>query len=623
MRTACVLLLTALAAQAQGTLLPIPFSVRPAQGNLPINPSLRIALPDVRDPRLEDAAARLTTRIRKLASGSGPESAAVTLRIQVNTPGLPVQALEENESYRLEITSDGAMLSAPNPLGALHGLETFYQLITVSPAGLSVPALIIEDHPRFPWRGLMIDVSRHFIPLDVLRRNLDAMAAVKLNVFHWHLTDDQGFRVESKLFPRLHEAGSDGLYYSQEDIRAFVQYARNRGIRVVPEFDLPGHAASWLTGYPELGSGSGPFHLFRTWGGHDAVFDPAKPAIYQFLDAFLGEMASIFPDAFVHIGGDEVAVLRDGQTEFNRQLRQILLKHGKRMEGWDEILDRNLPTDILIQSWRGTASLAEGAKAGYSGILSTGFYLDHMDPPAKLYRTDPWSGPADSLTPPDKQRILGGEACVWTEFVSAENIESRIWPRTAAVAERLWSAPQVRDVPDFYRRLDAVDIELERLGLQHNASYRPMLEKLAGSRDIAALKTVADVLEPGSLGLRRRVTPNSDQNTPLDRLVDALRPESSVARKFNDLVDRWLANKDDAAAREEVRGWLRLWAANDAKVRGVRDAAPASALLSRLASQALAGQPIIGQRRRAALQPVGDLRLAVAPAILKLGTSLR
>ena len=169
-----------------------------------------------------------------------------------------------------------------------------------------MPAISIDDSPRFPWRGLMIDVSRHFIPLDVLKRNLDGMAAVKLNVFHWHLSDNQGFRVESKKFPKLHELGSDGLYYTQDEVRDLIAYARERGIRVVPEFDMPGHSTAWFVGYPELASGPGPYEIERKWGVFDPAMDPTREETYKFLDEFIGEMARLFPDQFFHIGGDEV-----------------------------------------------------------------------------------------------------------------------------------------------------------------------------------------------------------------------------------------------------------------------------------------------------------------------------
>ena len=183
------------------------------------------------------------------------DSANATLVIQAAGGTKAVQELGEDESYQLNISNSGARLNAPTTLGVMRGLQTFLQLVQTTSAGFAVPAVSIDDSPRFPWRGLMIDVGRHFIPLDVLKRNLDGMAAVKLNVFHWHLSENQGFRVESKKFPKLQEMGSDGLYYTQDEVRDLIAYARERGIRVVPEFDMPGHATAWFVGYPELASG--------------------------------------------------------------------------------------------------------------------------------------------------------------------------------------------------------------------------------------------------------------------------------------------------------------------------------------------------------------------------------
>ena len=174
-----------------------------------------------------------------------------------------------------------------------------------SPQGFVVPAVVIDDQPRFPWRGLMLDAGRHFMPLDTVRQTLDGMEAVKLNVFHWHLSEDQGFRVQSKIFPLLQEKGSDGLYYTQDEIRGILAYARDRGIRVVPEFDMPGHAGAWFVGYPDLASGTGPYHIERKWGVFDPAMDPTRESTYAFIDRFFAEMTALFPDAYFHIGGDE------------------------------------------------------------------------------------------------------------------------------------------------------------------------------------------------------------------------------------------------------------------------------------------------------------------------------
>ena len=376
-----------------------------------------------------------------------------------------------------------------------------------------MPAVTIRDQPRFAWRGLLIDVSRHFIPLDVLKRNLDGMAAVKMNVLHWHLSDDQGFRVASKQFPKLHEMGSEGLFYRQDEIREFLAYAHDRGIRVVPEFDVPGHSRSWFVGYPELASGPGPYAL--EGGGIDPIMDPTQESTYKFLDKFVAEMAKLFPDSYFHIGGDEVdgkqwdanpkiqAFIhshgmknnQDLQAYFNQRLRQILTKHHKIMIGWDEILHPDLPRTIVVQSWRGQQSLAAAAQQGYSGLLSFGYYLDLIWPAAQHYAVDPMSGAAATLTPEEKTRVLGGEACMWAEWVTPENIDSHIWPRNGAVAERLWSRQEVTDVDSMYARLNALSLRLEWLGLTHRSARMYMLRRMGGT-DSFYLRTLAEVTEP-------------------------------------------------------------------------------------------------------------------------------
>jgi hexosaminidase len=622
-----ILLLVVAAGQGQWNVMPMPASIHAGSGApLTIGQNFSVALEGVSDPRLERAARRLTARIA-LLTGMTFRDGGAALVLRTESAGNAVQSVDENESYRLTVNAQGAAITAPNPLGAMHGLETFYQLITNDEKGWVVPAVTIDDHPRFAWRGLHIDVARHFIPLDVIRRNLDGMAAVKLNVFHWHLSDDQGFRIESKRFPKLQELGSDGLYYSQDEVRGIIQYARDRGIRVVPEFDMPGHATSWLVGYPELAATPGPFQIIRTWGVHDPTMDPANPEVYTFLDAFIGEMALLFPDAYFHIGGDEVKnkAQQDLQAGFNQRVEKIVTKYGKRMEGWDEILNPALPKSIVIQSWRGPKSLAEAARQGYQGILSSGYYLDHIEPSSKLYLVDPLGDQSAALTTEEKARILGGEVCMWTEYVSAENIESRIWPRTAAIAERFWSPVETRDVADMYRRLDLVDGELDQLGLRHNSNYRIMLERLAGSTGIDALKVLADVTEPGALALRHHVNPDATQSTPLNRLVDAARPDSAVARHFSGLVDRYLVNRNDAALRSEIHQWLTLWAANDSKLEPLiakrqilKDAAPVSQVLSKIAAEALAPSKINRAELEPAQKPIGDVHLAVAEAIARL-----
>ena len=439
--TVIALIATASTAQPQPqlNLMPMPANVQPGAGQLLIDQSFSVAVTGFHDASLDSGVRRFQSHLSKQTGiPFRPKTGATnpTLQIHADHGRESVQKLGEDESYELTITDSGAKLTAPTPLGVLHGLETFLQLVQPSATGFSVPAVTIKDQPRFPWRGLLIDVSRHFTPIDVLKRNLDAMAAVKMNVLHWHLSDDQGFRVESKKFPKLTGMGSDGLFYTQDEIREFIAYAHDRGIRVMPEFDIPGHSRSWFLGYPELSSGSGPYTL--EGGGIDPIMDPTQESTYKFLEKFIAEMAKLFPDAYFHIGGDEVdgkqwdanpkiqAFIhahnlknnQDLQAYFNQRLQKIVAKNHKTMIGWDEILHPDLPKTITVQSWRGQKSLAEAAKQGYSGLLSFGYYLDLMWPAARHYAVDPMSGEAANLNPEEQKRILGGEACQWAEWVT-------------------------------------------------------------------------------------------------------------------------------------------------------------------------------------------------------------
>lgn len=640
---------------AEPNLMPWPSKIATGQGSLIVDQSFRVALTGFEEPRLRDAAERFIARLSletglPLVRALANDGSQATLVLHCDHAAQPIQELGEDESYRLEVTARTARLDAPNPLGILRALETFLQLVEPGSESFTASAVVIEDHPRFPWRGLLLDVSRHWMPVDVVKRNLDGMAAVKLNVFHWHLSDDQGFRVQSLRFPKLQELASDGLFYTQDQIRDLIAYARDRGIRVVPEFDTPGHTSSWLAAYPQLASGPGPYEIGRHWGSFDASLDPTRESTYEFLDAFIGEMAGLFPDRHFHIGGDEVnghewqanSSVRDFMREhqlpddralqayFNQRVEAILAKYGKRMEGWDEILDPNLPKDILIQSWRGQKWLAQAAQLGFSAILSSGYYLDHMEPASVLYSVDPLERDSAALTAEEKSRILGGEAAMWAEFVDAENVDSRIWPRTAAIAERLWSPEEAKDVASMSRRLDVLNHKLDWSGLTHRSSYDLMLERLAGGHSIASLKTLADVLEPASLGPRMRARKYT-QDTPLNGLVDAVRPESQVAREFAALVDRM--------DRAQLRAWLTLWRDNHGKVRPLlensfllKEDIPVSQNLSRLGSIGLQTLEFIDHRRRpsgkwlaqqrAFIQDSSkihaELRLAVAASIGKL-----
>ena len=580
--------------QAQLNLMPWPASVQQGAGQLVIDRSFSVLIAGFHDASLDrtvDGFVAQLSRRTGIPFRAKSGGASATLTIAADHGREAVQKLGEDESYELTVSNSGAKLSAASTLGILRGLATFLQMVEITPSGFAVPAVIIKDQPRFPWRGLLIDVSRHFIPIEVLRRNIDGMAAVKMNVLHWHLSDDQGFRVESKRFPKLQEVGSEGQYYTQEEIREFIAYAHDRGIRVVPEFDMPGHSRSWFLGYPELSSGPGPYTLEE--GAMEPIMDPTNEATYKFLDKIIEEMAKLFPDAYVHIGGDEVDGKQwdanpkiqafkqahgmknnqDLQAYFNQRLQKIVAKHHKIMIGWDEILHPELPKTIVVQSWRGPDSLAKAAKQGYSGLLSYGYYLDLMWPAARHYAIDPMAmSDATSLTAEEKSRILGGEACMWAEWVTQENIDSHIWPRNAAIAERLWSPQEVKDVKSMYARLNATSLELEWLGLRHRSARAQMLQRMAGPEDISALRVLADVVEPVKDYDRWNEAKQGpiDFHAPLNRMIDAVCPESETARELSDIVQKYVqSGYKDKAAEEQMRSWLALWRDNDAKLHSL------------------------------------------------------
>jgi hexosaminidase len=574
------------------SLMPEPTKVTPSAGSLRIDSSFSIAFSGHTEQRLYRAADRFLAQLHSqtaLNFGRATQGSKGTLTVRTDHASKAIQELGEDESYSLEVTSAGAKLNAANPLGVLHGLQTFLQLVAVTPEGFAAPAVSIEDHPRFPWRGLMIDVSRHFVPIDVLKRNVDGMEAVKMNVFHWHLSENQGFRIESRKFPKLHELGSDGLYYTQQEVRDFIAYAKDRGIRVVPEFDMPGHSTAWFVGYPEIASGNGPYAIERKWGVFDPAMDPTSERTYKFLDGLIEEMTRVFPDHYFHIGGDEVngkewnanAKIQEFkkshnlksndelQAHFSERVQKIVTRHGKAVVGWDEVFIPGVPKDIVIQSWRGPQSLAAAATQGYHGILSNGYYLDLGWSAARHYAVDPMSGAAASLTDDQKKLILGGESCMWSEYVDSENIDSRIWPRNAAIAERLWSPQSVTDRASMYGRLGTVSARLEWLGLTHRAYYRKMLQRIAGPatpEEFAALKTLADVVEPVKDYTREETaTAEPTSLTPLNRVVDAIPLESDAGRHFSELVDKFLASScHDEASGAAIRSWLTRWSQNDA-----------------------------------------------------------
>jgi hexosaminidase len=631
-------------------IMPLPAHYVQGHGEFLIDGNFGITLKGYKESRLERARQRF---LDILSSETGiPLWREAILNqphfmIQTAGPSAPVQQLSEDESYHLEISTTDVQLTAANPIGVIRGLQTFLQLVRVTPKGFSVPVVMIDDKPRFPWRGLLIDSGHRFIPISVVKRNLDGMEAVKLNVFHWRFSDNEGFHIESKKFPLLQEKGSGGFYYSQDEVREIVAYARDRGIRVMPEFDMPCHTTSWFAGYPDLASGQNP--------SQSSAIDPTRESTYKFLAGFIGEMAALFPDSYSHTGGDEcdakewetnprihgfmqAHAIKDGaalQALFTGRIQKIVAGQKKIMIGWDEVLQPDTPKDVVIQSWRGDASLSDAARRGYRGVLSSGYYIDLNQSAAEHYLVDPLGGSAATLKPEEKARILGGEPTMWTDIVSHENLDNRVWPRTAAIAERLWSPQEIRDVDSMYQRLAVVSQKLTYYGLRHRLITDEMLQRMSGEPDPVPLKVLAAVVQPPKMYERQQLR-NFTDLTPLNRLDDAVPPESDTAREFNEIAKRITQGNATPQDWQQAREWLVLWRDNDAKLQPLlarsfltQDLAPLSRNLSQVAEIGLKALDDLHENRlvnaegrqrnieflKSSAKPQAVLLLMVAPSV--------
>lgn len=615
---------------------------------------------------------------------------------------------DSDESYKLSVGTEGVTLTANTRFGAMRGIETLLQMVKSGAGDAKIPYVSIEDQPRFPWRGVLLDSARHFMPLDDIKRQIDGMSAAKINVFHWHLTDDQGWRFESKTHPKLQEKASDGLFYTQEQMREIVLYAAKRGVRVVPEVDMPGHASAIAVAYPELISAPGDYKMERHWGVLKPILDPTKEETYAFAEAIISELVKIFPDPYLHIGGDEVEGsqwqenteiqtfmkehgLADNnalQAYFNRKVAALLKKYDRHMVGWDEIYHPDLPKDILIHSWQGQDALGKVAKEGGKGILSTGFYLDQPQYTSYHYRNeiipqglggvdvaktgdkiqswslemprlkgstvqgtftliendnkwrgfidfknksrrvvndikwtdtnqvsfklDTWMGPTQPVLDisgdkfsgyilvgnvrypatgqrlnsvpqgippviPDKgqdKNLLGGEVALWAENVIPAVLDIKLWPRTFAVAERLWSAPDVKNIEDMYQRLEEVDKwSTVSVGLQQHTQQIVQFFRLANDADVIPLQILAQALEPAHYYTRHHLkfkAGNYHQFEPLNLLADALPAESQVVLEMNRLVDTFTQRRDSKSA-DNLRNIFNRWSDNVSDVLRMAD----------------------------------------------------
>jgi len=620
-------------------LMPLPAKYTQGGKNFHIRTSFKIEVEGEADERIYREASRFYQRIAE-RTGIFFKSWIVNASSKLSGKGLLIRikakgvlALGVDESYSLRVEENQVLLLANTDIGAIRGLETLVQMVDSDQEGYFFKGMVIEDEPRFSWRGLLVSQPYHFMPMDVIKRTIDAMAAVKMNVLHFYISDDQGYRIESKVFPRLHEMASDGMYFTHAQVKEMVQYADQRGIRVVPEIDVPGHSTAIIYAYPHLASIKREYELQDHWGVFDPTLDPTKPSTYTFLDSLLTEVASLFPDTYFHIGGDEntgrdwkrnpaiQSFMKENgltttlalQNYFNRKVQTILQKNGKIAIGWDEVLmkevdaktakqhfldgqfdkliETNVPKDMVIQSWRGMEALLSSAKNGYKSILSKGFYIDLVQPASYHYLNDPIPFRNEVIVPDseanfdrfesdiikkiqqgeklltqeEEKLILGGEATMWTEHVSAETFDSRVWPRTAVIAERLWSPAEIRNVKDMYRRMDIVSVQLESLGLTHIKNREMLLRRLLGSDDVGSLSNVVQYLEPVQ-GYKRNRANNFTRFSPYSLMVDIAVPDQKAVRTVTNLFTSG-NGINESEKLNQVEMLLRQWMVDAKKVQ--------------------------------------------------------
>ena len=646
-------------------LMPVPLKVNIEPGRFMIDQNFRLSIRGNFDKRIYAEASRFIRRMGEKTGFFYDTQGFVSLAdtntndpLVINIKRAGRLRAGEQEGYSIEISTKQVNVIAETDLGALHGLETLMQLVSTDTSGYYFPCIRITDEPRFVWRGLLLDVALHFMPVDAVKRTLDGMAAVKLNVLHLHLSNDQGFRVESKIFPALHLKGSDGLYYTQQDIKEIIRYAAQRGIRIVPEFVVPGHTTAILTAFPELASVKKRYTLERYFGVFDPALDPTNPKVYEFLGKLYTEMAALFPDEYFHIGGDEVTgkdwentprirnymkargmkSFRDLQAEFNKKLYPIIKSIGKKMVGWDEILHADIPESITIQSWRGRESFFESVKKGHPAILSHGYYIDLIQHADTHYLVDPIPDSV-KLTPAERARVLGGEATMWSELVTPETVDSRIWPRLAPIAERFWSQSGVRNVSDMYRRMDIISLQLDGLGMRHISYRQPMMRRLVNGNDTKTLEVLLNVIEPLKIYERNSGDTMYTVFSPFTKLADAAIPDPNLPREFKELVDDYLDRKSTAIEKKLI-AQLTEWKDNHNKFLVVinnspvlKEAESLSKSLSEIASSGIeavellrngSGSDITAWKDKQkkillqARQPGGRCELQVVNAIEKL-----
>ena len=494
------------------TVVPKPLSVRSGPGFFSLSSTTVIELDrDVEAVRwlggyLTDCLSGETNeRIQVRDLSKAPQKNVITLQLVSSSDSLGV------EGYELSVKADSIQLRASKPQGLFYGIQTLRQLTESDGKNeVKIPCVKILDRPRFRWRGVMLDCARHFMTKDYIKRTIDRIAFHKLNVLHLHLTDDQGWRIEIKKYSKLMETGAwrgenqdrYGGYYTQDDLKEIVVYAKERFVEIVPEFDMPGHASAAIASYPELSCHGKTIPVETGWGIFDEVFCPGKENTFAFLEGVLVEIMDIFPSPYIHIGGDEAPRknweacahcqkrIEDEKLENEHELQSYLIqrvarflsKRGRILTGWDEILQGGgLPQGTVVQSWQGMEGAVSAAKKGMD-VISSPLQFVYYDYPQTekqvaskpdwmrlttletVYTFDPVP---DGLTPQEAKHVLGGECTVWTEHAPQPEVDRQLFPRTCAFAETVWTPEALRDWDDFSQRLEPLLKRLERMDVDY------------------------------------------------------------------------------------------------------------------------------------------------------------
>ncbi len=525
-------------------MIPRPYKWTKLNGYFRINQDTKIFFEANRDD-LRQIAEYIVAKIN-MASGfqlAVEESAAINP--EMNCILLTSRASEEISclaGYHLHVDENAVTLRAPQATGLFYAVQTLRHLLPpeierrkpVLNVAWIIPAILIEDQPRFSWRGLMLDCARHFMTKDFIKRYIDLLAYHKMNVFHWHLTDDQGWRIEIKKYPKLTDVGAwrkyddnsiYGGFYTQDDIREIVAYAKHRYVTIVPEIELPGHCLSALAAYPELSCTGGPFEVGTEWTIYKDIFCAGSEQMFDFLENVLTEVVELFPDDYVHIGGDEclkdrwkkcpkcqkrlqVENLKDEnelQSYFIKRIETFLSSKNRKLIGWDEVLEGGLAPGVTVQSWRGMEGAIAASTLGHDAIVSptTHTYFDYDLKTINLKTVYSFEPVPTGLTVDQEKHILGGECNMWSERAPQPYIDRKMFPLMAAMAEVLWSPKEGKKFKEFQHRLQAHYPRLRELGIQYGKEALPL--SVIPTFNVSG-RTCQVVLEAADPGMSLRYT---------------------------------------------------------------------------------------------------------------------